>query len=219
MFVINAASVQFHNHEYYFSPQGKIVFGCVRWQCLVHVGVSRSRPRQSEFGRLRESIHITSYERSLDSFLRVVDQLQETSFRAGVYNVLSCNCNHFSDALLKETCGRGIPEWVNRAANVGSGFASKKNTCEESFPALGVSKPPSTTAKIVDEAEQCDKNESHQLSFFKSVFDWIFAASSAKEGDSSRVGVVEKNHSGTEKKKKELTEKQKKILENIKRKT
>ena len=61
-----------------------------------------------------------SYAGTLESFLALVEELQQTSFRPGRYHLLHRNCNHFSDALLQAVCGGDararVPDWVNRAA-------------------------------------------------------------------------------------------------------
>jgi len=54
------------------------------------------------------------------SFLEVqliTEQLSE-EFRGADYNLLTKNCNHFSEALAKRLVGKGIPSYCNRGANL-----------------------------------------------------------------------------------------------------
>jgi hypothetical protein len=36
------------------------------------------------------------------------------------YDVLRCNCNHFTEELCMAVCGKPIPEWINRPAKAGA---------------------------------------------------------------------------------------------------
>ena len=60
---------------------------------------------------------------SRKEIVSVIDKLRE-EFVGKSYNLTSRNCNHFSDRLVKELVGKGIPGWVNRAAGVGGVFSS-----------------------------------------------------------------------------------------------
>ncbi|KAF4557004.1 DeSI-like protein [Elsinoe fawcettii] len=40
-------------------------------------------------------------------------------FKGTEYNLLTRNCNHFTDHLARRLCGKGLPGWCNRAAAVG----------------------------------------------------------------------------------------------------
>jgi len=42
------------------------------------------------------------------------------------YDLLTHNCNHFTDCLCKRLCGVGLPKYVNRIARVGAFFAGNK---------------------------------------------------------------------------------------------
>ncbi len=35
------------------------------------------------------------------------------------YNIVTRNCNHFTDDLSKRLCNQGIPGWINRLAYMG----------------------------------------------------------------------------------------------------
>lgn len=43
-------------------------------------------------------------------------------FKGREYNLLSRNCNHFTDYLVRRLTGKGAPGWLNRAAGVGRGL-------------------------------------------------------------------------------------------------
>ena len=43
-------------------------------------------------------------------------------YRTNKYDMLKMNCNHFSNEFLLLLIGRGLPHYLNRAANVGSYF-------------------------------------------------------------------------------------------------
>eukprot|EP00811_Abedinium_folium_P005222 NODE_14808_length_1084_cov_6.211076.p2 GENE.NODE_14808_length_1084_cov_6.211076~~NODE_14808_length_1084_cov_6.211076.p2 ORF type:complete len:277 (+),score=100.32 NODE_14808_length_1084_cov_6.211076:96-833(+) len=61
---------------------------------------------------------------SRDEALRIVEELRR-EFPASSYDLMSRNCNTFSDALCKRLCnGQGIPSWVNRLAGVGGALRS-----------------------------------------------------------------------------------------------
>ena len=181
-----------------------------------------------------------SYAGTLESFLALVEELQQTSFRPGRYHLLHRNCNHFSDALLQAVCGGDararVPDWVNRAAHAGSGFSlgtaageggeggegtpsssrgAEGGACH--FPAPGRVKPPSLP---ISSGEESGSNESAATatatasassSFSGSVFNWFFGSSSASSGGNEKTAArIEPN------KKKELTEKQKQMLSKLK---
>lgn len=196
-----------------------------------------------EFGTLREQIHVNTYTGTLDSFLQIVEDLRRTSFRPGTYHVMHRNCNHFSDALLQEVCGARIPEWVNRAANVGCGLSPGSVTSAgsgdrggSSFIAPGKAKPPTLAANIVEDDENlCDKKKhssssssSSLSSAVSSVFSWLFGGSSTQSTPSASApqSSSSTSHSNSNskdkkvhtdpKKKKELTAKQKEMLEKLK---
>ena len=49
-----------------------------------------------------------------------------TRFSRGSYDLLTKNCNVFSDALCKELVGKNIPSWINRLARTGNKIDSGK---------------------------------------------------------------------------------------------
>eukprot|EP00817_Percolomonadidae_sp_ATCC50343_P007515 CAMPEP_0117427730 /NCGR_PEP_ID=MMETSP0758-20121206/7539_1 /TAXON_ID=63605 /ORGANISM="Percolomonas cosmopolitus, Strain AE-1 (ATCC 50343)" /LENGTH=128 /DNA_ID=CAMNT_0005213581 /DNA_START=479 /DNA_END=862 /DNA_ORIENTATION=+ len=58
----------------------------------------------------------------LDAYIK---KIENAGFKNGSYDVLSRNCNHFSEELAKALFQRdwGIPKWINRAAGIGSRFS------------------------------------------------------------------------------------------------
>lgn len=178
--------------------------------------MSQTRPLLPEFGAAREQIHITSYEGTLDSFLGIVEGLQQSTFRPGRYHPLRCNCNHFSDALLQQVCGARVPEWVNRAANVGSGLSlggvSSSSAGVSSFAAPGRTKPPSLPFSCTDDNADEAAPPTNSSSVVSSVFSWLFGSSSSAES----TPVVQKTMNKDPKQKKKLSDKQKAMLDKLK---
>uniref|UniRef100_A0A7S2UWR5 PPPDE domain-containing protein n=1 Tax=Fibrocapsa japonica TaxID=94617 RepID=A0A7S2UWR5_9STRA len=92
--------------EYHFSNQG------------IQIG----RPREAPVGAVfRESINMGVHEGLANEISAIVRRLRD-QFPGSSYNVVSCNCNHFSDALCRAVLGRPIPSWVNRMAGLGGVF-------------------------------------------------------------------------------------------------
>jgi len=51
----------------------------------------------------------------------ILQRLART-YRGDSYDLVRCNCNHFSNVLSKTLVGKQIPAYVNRTANVGKGI-------------------------------------------------------------------------------------------------
>ena len=85
-------------------------------------GVFSIRPRTAQEGPFREQILLGKTSFSSQEIDSIITELK-AKFRGCDYNVVSNNCNHFSDALAKKLLGgKGIPGYVNRAAKMGSFF-------------------------------------------------------------------------------------------------
>lgn len=190
---------------------------------MFFAGVSQTRPLLPEFGAVRESIPMPNYPGTLESFLDIVEELRQSSFRPGRYHLLHRNCNHFSEALLQAMYGREggarVPSWVNRAANVGSGLSlgarAEEEVVGQSFPAPGKAKPPSlpSSVTVLDEGMEEGAAASSAPSLPSSLFNWFFGSSTP----SSTSGTATTNAKTIDpKKKKELTEKQKAMLSKFK---
>ena len=99
-----------------------------------NMGISRTTPQLEAFGRLREQIRMGDVEdMSLQSLTETMNGIASSGgFSPGSYNVVHQNCNHFSDAACKALLNTGVPVWVNRAANLAAGFASKETSASSS---------------------------------------------------------------------------------------
>ncbi|XP_020803424.1 desumoylating isopeptidase 2 [Drosophila serrata] len=68
--------------------------------------------------RFRQSILLGYTRLSRVEVQRIVDRLGRRQFSGRAYHLVSHNCNHFSIKLADILCGRPIPGWVNRLANL-----------------------------------------------------------------------------------------------------
>mmetsp|Transcript_57856 Transcript_57856/g.102800 ORF Transcript_57856/g.102800 Transcript_57856/m.102800 type:complete len:333 (+) Transcript_57856:65-1063(+) len=85
-------------------------------------GVSMQRPRVPPPGSgwtFYQSAEVAALRASKQEVERIVQEVR-ADFPAGSYDLVSRNCNHFSDALCKRLCGQGIPGWVNALAGIGN---------------------------------------------------------------------------------------------------
>eukprot|EP00638_Chattonella_subsalsa_P007062 CAMPEP_0117771384 /NCGR_PEP_ID=MMETSP0947-20121206/24427_1 /TAXON_ID=44440 /ORGANISM="Chattonella subsalsa, Strain CCMP2191" /LENGTH=178 /DNA_ID=CAMNT_0005596723 /DNA_START=6 /DNA_END=542 /DNA_ORIENTATION=+ len=93
-------------------------------------GIYVGRPRHAPGATFKESISMGYHEGSANEVGAIVRMLRE-EFPPGSYNVVSKNCNNFSDAFCQEVVGRSIPSWVNRTAGFGSIFVGDKTVTHE----------------------------------------------------------------------------------------
>jgi hypothetical protein len=191
-----------------------------------NAGVSRTQPGLPEFGVFREQLLMGNYPGVLHEIHDVIGRLQtfEGGFGPGQYNVLRRNCNHFSDALCYELLRVHIPDWINRAASVGSsvvgnnGNASNTSSTSsaEKFVAPGVVAPPSlakrTTSSQAPHTFSGTESGSSWFSGLLSVFSWNSSTETAPPPatDNCRPQAVNPNGS------KQLSEKQKRLLSQLK---
>ena len=199
-----------------------------------NAGIQRTRPQLAAFGHLREQIFMGRLDNDLGWFTEQVNNLGRVDFRPYMYNIVHRNCNHFSDAFCKVLLNKAIPEWVNRAAQIASTFASKPTetpatSTGQAFAMPGVVKGP-------DLSKYKDKGETRVTTTAATppttstndgggggIFSWIFgsspttntsaAASSSTPVVASSLGPPKKINP---KAKKELTEKQQAALAKIK---
>lgn len=97
-------------------------------------GVTAQRPRVPPPGSewlFYQTVDLGSTRTSKQEIHRVITELR-TEFPASGYDLVSRNCNHFSDALSNRLCGQSIPPWVNRLAGMG---AAVRNTVGGGAPA------------------------------------------------------------------------------------
>lgn len=85
-------------------------------------GVTLQRPRAPPPGGswvFYQTVDIAPLQKSKDEVQRIVTEIR-AEFTAGSYNLVSKNCNTFSDAFCNRLCGKGIPTWVNALAGIGN---------------------------------------------------------------------------------------------------
>ena len=82
-------------------------------------GVSRGAGMPG--ARFRETVEMGSVATTTQAIGLAVAELA-VRFAPGTYNVVSNNCNDFSDSFCRALLGKGIPSWINRAASLGSPF-------------------------------------------------------------------------------------------------
>eukprot|EP00747_Dinoflagellata_sp_TGD_P178519 gnl/TRDRNA2_/TRDRNA2_27532_c0_seq1.p1 gnl/TRDRNA2_/TRDRNA2_27532_c0~~gnl/TRDRNA2_/TRDRNA2_27532_c0_seq1.p1 ORF type:complete len:364 (+),score=49.00 gnl/TRDRNA2_/TRDRNA2_27532_c0_seq1:102-1094(+) len=84
-------------------------------------GVTAQRPRIPPPGSgwtFYQAVEIGPLRCNRDEALRVVTELRGR-FPGNSYDLVSRNCNHFSEEMCQKLCGRSIPSWVNRLAGIG----------------------------------------------------------------------------------------------------
>jgi PPPDE putative peptidase domain len=86
-------------------------------------GVFQIEPRTAPDARFRQAIHIGECSLDWRGLRRVLDSYSD-GWSGNSYNLLTRNCNHYSDALCFELTGARIPGWVNRLAFIGSKFSA-----------------------------------------------------------------------------------------------
>lgn len=84
-------------------------------------GVFEGEVRSAPPAVYKQSVELGTFAGTQSEVMLAIDDLKG-SFGPSDYNILSRNCNHFSDALCRSLLGRSIPAWVNRAAYFGSFF-------------------------------------------------------------------------------------------------
>lgn len=86
-----------------------------------HSGVSMQRPKIPPPGSgwvFYQTVEIGALTKSRAEVERVLAEVR-ADFPGSSYNLVSRNCNHFSDDVAKRICGQGIPSWVNLLAGIG----------------------------------------------------------------------------------------------------
>lgn len=83
-------------------------------------GIYSNPPRNAGPGAtFRTQIKLGFVTMRFQQITKDVDSLR-TRFAPGSYNLVTQNCNHFTNALCKRLLRKGIPGWVNRMAGLGS---------------------------------------------------------------------------------------------------
>ncbi|CAM9869243.1 unnamed protein product, partial [Heterosigma akashiwo] len=78
-------------------------------------GIFEHEPKDAPNCRFRESIEMGVFEGTSADISRALDNLKG-DFGPNAYNILTKNCNHFSDAFCQELLNRPAPGYVNRLA-------------------------------------------------------------------------------------------------------
>eukprot|EP00401_Gymnodinium_catenatum_P082394 CAMPEP_0117617436 /NCGR_PEP_ID=MMETSP0784-20121206/85591_1 /TAXON_ID=39447 /ORGANISM="" /LENGTH=122 /DNA_ID=CAMNT_0005421277 /DNA_START=107 /DNA_END=472 /DNA_ORIENTATION=- len=85
-------------------------------------GITLQRPRAPPPGGswvFYQTVEVAPLQKSRDEVQRIVTEIR-AEFTAGSYDLVSRNCNDFSDAFCKRLCDQGIPSWVNALAGIGN---------------------------------------------------------------------------------------------------
>lgn len=218
--------VEINGYEFSFSNQG----------------VVRTRPRLPEFGVLREQLPMGAYNEGMQGIYAVISTLRNRDFQPGAYHPTNLNCNHFTDSFCVAVVGQHIPNWINRAAGIGSTMAAtrtdasnnKSSSTAEALPALGVVRAPSDPVKNTL-SSSIQTNPTNQTSSTKedtsivtSIFSWFGYNSTENTANSSHTTTATTSTSGVadtktanvktipSSAKKELTAKQKELLAKMK---
>ncbi|XP_028409710.1 deubiquitinase DESI2-like [Dendronephthya gigantea] len=69
--------------------------------------------------KFRESIYLGKTDLTDEDITTIIQDLG-VHFTGLSYHLVTRNCNHFSSEFSQLLCGKDIPAWINRIANVGS---------------------------------------------------------------------------------------------------
>lgn len=81
-------------------------------------GIFEVEPRKCPGFTFRTSIAVGSTELSPSDLCNLLNDMS-THYAGDSYNLLTKNCNHFTDELCLRLTGRPLPGWVNRLAGLG----------------------------------------------------------------------------------------------------
>ncbi|KAI9363580.1 PPPDE putative peptidase domain-containing protein [Pilaira anomala] len=85
-------------------------------------GVFMVQPKIGPQGLLfKQSIHMGYTDLSKKQVDKVLQDISK-EYIGTSYNLLTRNCNHFSEELCKRLTGKAVPGWINRAAKLGTMF-------------------------------------------------------------------------------------------------
>lgn len=85
-------------------------------------GIFSMQPRQVPNGTFRVAHEMGNFNGNSSSLEAAIDELRH-DFDPSSYNILTKNCNHFSDQLLLKLLNKNIPGYINRLAFMGSCFS------------------------------------------------------------------------------------------------
>lgn len=116
-------------------------------------GVYWTRPRQEPPGGTFRCEILHGF--TLRSALEVESVIRDVSqkFQGKSYNLLTCNCNHFTSVLCENLTGSAPPAWLNRAAAIGIALPCV-------VPREWISPPDQDTAdgELLDESEEDERS-------------------------------------------------------------
>ncbi|KAL0364799.1 UNVERIFIED_CONTAM: DeSI-like protein [Sesamum angustifolium] len=93
-------------------------------------GVFEVEPRSCPGFIFRRSILLGSTELSRSEFRSFMEYLSN-KYHGDTYNLISKNCNHFTDEVSMRLTGKPIPGWVNRLARLEDGTDSGVSSATE----------------------------------------------------------------------------------------
>ncbi|KAL8527993.1 hypothetical protein ACS0TY_005708 [Phlomoides rotata] len=82
-------------------------------------GVFEVEPRSCPGFIFRRSVLLGSIDLSRSEFRSFMEHIS-SNYHGDTYNLISKNCNHFTDEVCLRLTGKSIPGWVNRLARLGS---------------------------------------------------------------------------------------------------
>ena len=140
--------VEVGGYEYSFADGG--VYKCS----------PRSAPPPAKF---RETIVLGFHSGTANDVSQVVRELRE-DFPPRTYDLLSKNCNAFSNAFSVRLIGVELPKWVNRLAGVGGFFQSLGVNVKQSLEGGGAGDPSSSsTPRAKPAAATADRSKKKEL--------------------------------------------------------
>eukprot|EP00484_Ammonia_sp_Unknown_P031005 CAMPEP_0197028794 /NCGR_PEP_ID=MMETSP1384-20130603/8400_1 /TAXON_ID=29189 /ORGANISM="Ammonia sp." /LENGTH=368 /DNA_ID=CAMNT_0042457851 /DNA_START=14 /DNA_END=1120 /DNA_ORIENTATION=+ len=108
------SGVEVYGSEYFYGGGGGGGTG-------IMVQKPKSQPRGSTWVYYQSHVISKHINKSREEVREIVSALRQ-EWKARDYHLTNRNCNHFSDAFVKELCGENvsIPSWVNRLARMGN---------------------------------------------------------------------------------------------------
>jgi len=104
--------------------------------------VSLQRPKVPPPGTgwtFYQSVDVAPLQKSRGEVETILRDLK-VEFSSGSYDLVSKNCNHFSEAMCQRICSKSIPSWVNAAASVGNSLGIGgliRNAMGQAAPSAG----------------------------------------------------------------------------------
>lgn len=86
-------------------------------------GIFEIAPRDAEdLGeqfKFKETLVLGTTDFRADEIQRIVEEMGR-DFQGDRYHLINKNCNHFTSMIAQTLCGKELPSWVNRLAQVGA---------------------------------------------------------------------------------------------------